>query len=234
MSVIPTFRHQHAMRFAESLKRQGSKATDRALYRAFAELVQRYSEPHRGHHTNVHIAEMHLLIDLTMRAVEDLDAVFVGIEMHDAVYELPSSTNPTPENELRSAELSDRMLAELGLPQAFIDRVRRFIEVSQPSVARFSDDEKVFHDADFWILGSNPERYAIYRAGIEREFKRDQFPELYIRGRAHFLRGLLSQRRLFETSLFHFLFDRAARGNIRAELRSLEYEAQRFEQAGTL
>ena len=211
------FRH-----FADVIARNGGTEDRERLGAVFAEFERRYAEAHRGHHTNKHVVEFLGLLEFFADALEDFDALWLAAEGHDVVYDLPRAGAPRMVNENRSIVLTANGLDHLGAAPEFIDRVVRFIDVSKAGVERVSDDEHFFHDGDYWIVGSDPIRYQEYQAGIRKESRGDEYPELYARGRSAFLEGTLAAGRIFDTEVFHAAFQEQAERNIRQELIELQ------------
>jgi predicted metal-dependent HD superfamily phosphohydrolase len=87
---------------------------------AYAELVQRYREPHRHYHTLTHIRHCLRQFDQAVDLMDHPDAVEIALWFHDAVYE-PGD----PSNERRRAELFLALSA--GAPPAFRRQVSRLI-----------------------------------------------------------------------------------------------------------
>ena len=79
----------------------------------------------------------------------------------------------------------------------------------------------VLCDADLAVLARDPAGYADYAAAIRREYAHVP-DELFRRGRAAILRGLLEQPALFRTPSAVNRWEAEARANVAAELRDLE------------
>jgi predicted metal-dependent HD superfamily phosphohydrolase len=169
-----------------------------------ADLVARYSEPHRAYHDTTHIAELLAWFDALdwARPAE----VYAAMLYHDAVYDPTRS-----DNEARSAELARAS----GLP-VDVDRVVELIlltarhggldDVRDPDTAHFLD-------ADMAILGADPERFDRYDAAIRREYAHVP-DEAFRAGRRAFLAKVLAKPRIYFSADFHARLDAAARANL--------------------
>jgi predicted metal-dependent HD superfamily phosphohydrolase len=171
-----------------------------------------YGTPGRHYHTLEHVDEVlgHLAHCRTL--LRQPDEVRVAVLFHDAVYEVGR-----PDNEAKSA-----VLAREHAPRWFdvdVDRVAQLIELtaSHGKQGEVDADAALFLDCDMAILGSGPERYALYADQIEAEWSPLAPPADYARGRAAFLEKVLAGR-IFLSSFWHDRLDEVARRNLRQEL----------------
>ena len=112
------------------------------------DLLARWSETHRKHHTVAHLHEMLDAIGLLAEAgIEfDREAVELAAWFHDAIYEIGRD-----DNEDRSAELARELLASSPIR----DEVARLVMVTKTH--NVDDDDvngAVLSDADLSVLGS--------------------------------------------------------------------------------
>ena len=182
------------------------RPTDPALG---ADLLSRWSEPHRRYHTLEHLAYMLDVIDRYPELAADADAVRLAAWFHDAVYD-PRA----PDNEERSAELARQALP--GDPD--LEEVVRLVLLTKTHHAEPDDrNGALLCDADLAILAAPPERYAGYTKAVREEYA--FVPDEAFRiGRRAVLEQLLSL-----PALFHLVPDRVewtdrALTNIRTEL----------------
>ncbi len=181
-----------------------------------SELIARYGEAHRRYHTGDHlIAVLDLVDELTAPAAPaaSADAVRLGAWFHDAVYD-PARAD----NEERSARLAERMLADTDLPAATVREVARLVRLTEThDPAAHDRNGEVLCDADLAVLAAEPAAYAAYAAAVREEY--GFVPDdVFARGRADVLGGLLALPAIFRTASAHDRFEAKARHNIETEL----------------
>jgi predicted metal-dependent HD superfamily phosphohydrolase len=177
------------------------------------DLLARWSEPHRKHHTVTHLHEMldaiRALADAGMEF--DREAVELAAWFHDAVYEIGRD-----DNEDRSAELARELLA----PSPARDEVARLVLVTKTH--KVADDDingAVLSDADLSVLGSDAVRYRSYAAAVREEYA--EIPDSVFRpARAQVLSSLLDGP-IFHTAPGRARWEQRARRNIAEEIRAL-------------
>ncbi len=181
--------------------------------RYLAQLLAAYSEPWRAYHQLPHL--QHLLGLMRESGVDD-PACYWAAFYHDYVY-LPGRRD----NEARSAAIATSQLTELGVAPASIKRVEQLILATQCHQWSGADSQGArFLDADMAILGAPEVVYRQYQQQVRIEFKK--IPGfLFKRGRHQFLRGLLTQQRIFISDWFYQRFEKQARININNELNGL-------------
>jgi predicted metal-dependent HD superfamily phosphohydrolase len=165
-----------------------------ALEAVAAELVARWSEPHRHYHNLTHLAAV-------LDRVESDPVTALAAWGHDAVYD-PRS----PSNEERSALLMASLLARCGVPAA---EVMRLIRMTAGHVVDPGDGRgALLAEADLAILAAPWPEYRSYVDGVRAEYA--HVPEdLWRVGRAAVLEGLLPG------------LDEPARANVERELAQL-------------
>ena len=177
------------------------------------DLLARWSETHRKHHTVAHLRG--ILLDaiglLAEAGIEfDREAVELAAWFHDAIYEIGRD-----DNEDRSAELARELLASSPIR----DEVARLVMVTKTH--NVDDDDvngAVLSDADLSVLGSEPLRYRTYAAAVREEYA-DVPDEVFKPVRAQVLSSLLDGR-LFHTA--------AGRGSERWEEHGRRNSLRRF------
>ncbi len=177
------------------------------------DLLARWSEAHRKHHTVTHLHEMLDAIGLLADSgVEfDREAVELAAWFHDAIYEIGRD-----DNEDRSAELARDLLA--GSP--IRDEVARLVLVTKTH--KVADDDLnggVLSDADLSVLGSNALRYRTYAAAVREEYA-DVSDEVFKPARAQVLSSLLDGP-VFHTVAGRERWEQLARHNIADEIGEL-------------
>jgi len=126
------------------------------------DLLARWSETHRKHHT---VAHLHEMLNAIGRLAEsgtefDREAVELAAWFHDAIYEIGRD-----DNEDRSAELARELLTSSPIR----DEVARLVLVTKThKVAGDDVNGAVLCDADLSVLGSEALRYRMYAAAVGR------------------------------------------------------------------
>ncbi|WP_407670060.1 HD domain-containing protein [Nonomuraea solani] len=180
-----------------------------------AELVARWSEPHRRYHTLTHLAAVLAATDRLATEAEDVTAVRLAAWFHDAVYDgRPGS------DEERSAQLAQSALPRCGVPAGRVAEVARLVRLTAAHDTLRPGDRNgaVLCDADLAVLGSPG--YDDYAAAIRQEYAHVP-DELFRQGRAEVLRRLLATPSLFRTALARELWEAPARASMTAELTRL-------------
>lgn len=202
-----------------------------------AELVTRWSEPHRRYHTITHLAAVLDAVDELYAGaggpvgedpgagapldggVGDPVAVRLAAWFHDAVYD----GRPGWDEE-RSAWLALARLPRCGVPPARVAEVARLVRLTAAHDRVAADDPggAVLCDADLAVLGGDG--YDDYAARVREEYA--HVPEdLFRQGRAEVLRRLLATPRLYRTPRAYELWEARARANMSAELTALTTSA---------
>lgn len=177
------------------------------------DLLARWSESHRKHHTVAHLHEMLDAIGELADAglVFDREAVELAAWFHDAVYEIGRD-----DNEERSAELARELLASSPIR----DEVARLVLVTKThEVADDDVNGAVLCDADLSVLGSVPHRYRAYAEAVREEYA-DVPDEIFKPARAQVLTALLDGP-LFHTDAGRSRWEESARRNVAEEIREL-------------
>jgi predicted metal-dependent HD superfamily phosphohydrolase len=177
------------------------------------DLLARWSESHRKHHTVTHLHEMLDAIGaLADAGVEfDREAVELAAWFHDAIYEIGRD-----DNEDRSAELARELLSSSPVR----DEVARLVLVTKTHKVTGDDvNGGVLSDADLSVLGSEPLRYRAYAAAVREEYAAVP-DEVFKPARARELSSLLDGP-LFHTSVGRERWEEHARRNIAEEIAAL-------------
>jgi len=177
------------------------------------DLLARWSETHRKHHT---VAHLHEMLDAIGRLAEsgiefDREAVELAAWFHDAIYEIGRD-----DNEDRSAELARELLTSSPIR----DEVARLVLVTKThKVAGDDVNGAVLCDADLSVLGSDALRYRTYAAAVREEYT-DVPDEVFKPARAQVLSSLLDGP-LFHTAAGRERWEQLARRNIEDEIGAL-------------
>jgi predicted metal-dependent HD superfamily phosphohydrolase len=177
------------------------------------DLLARWSETHRKHHT---VAHLHEVLDaigaLADAGIEfDREAVELAAWFHDAIYEIGRG-----DNEDRSAQLALELLESSPIR----DEVARLVLVTKTHKVPADDiNGAVFSDADLSVLGSEPLRYRAYAAAVREEYA-DVSDAVFKPARAQVLSSLL-EGQLFHTAAGRERWEERARTNIAEEIAEL-------------
>ncbi|RVX42427.1 putative metal-dependent HD superfamily phosphohydrolase [Nonomuraea polychroma] len=190
----------------------GGSAASRALG---AELIARWSEPHRRYHDLAHLAAVLDAVDELAGEAQDLAAVRLAAWFHDAVYD----GRPGWDEE-RSAQLAQSRLSRCGVPATRVAEAARLVRLTaaHDTLADGDANGAVLCDADLAVLGRPG--YEAYAAAIRQEYAHVP-DDLFRAGRAEVLRRLLATPRLYRTAQAAGLWEERARANMTAELAGL-------------
>src|SRR6266851_2848459 len=185
-----------------------------------------YDSPWRFYHTWSHIASC--LAQFAEHKFDNPRTVLLALLYHDAVY-VPGDKD----NEIRSAELAERMLRfRSSVPESERRSISRMILLTADHHSadhRLTPDEAKLIDIDLSILGQAWPVYREYMQGVRREFCPGVTSDFKFRiGRRAFLEKLLRQRRIFLTDEMAGRLEVRARFNIGREIDSLKAEGGVF------
>ena len=177
-----------------------------------ADLLRRWSEPHRRYHTVEHLAAMLDVVDRNAALAQDAPAVRLAAWFHDAVYDPRAG-----DNEERSAAL-----ARAAVPPHLADEVVRLVLVTKDHATGTADrNGSLLCDADLAILAADPDRYGRYAAAVREEYAFVP-DEVFRPGRAAVLRSLTELPVLFRVVPQREAWTAAAHANLTAEIKKLE------------
>ena len=173
------------------------------------ELLGRWREPHRHHHTIAHLAAM-------LAIVRERPAVELAVCFHDAIYD-PRAAG----NEEASAVLAERALTAASAAPATVAEVARLVRLTATHDPRPGDDAgALLCDADLAILPADPAGYDAYAAAVRREYA--HLPdEVFRAGRAAVLRSLVGRPALYRVVGARADWEPRARANLTRELSRL-------------
>lgn len=148
--------------------------------------------------------------------IEQTEALRFAIFFHDIIYRPRRS-----DNEARSAEIALQKMTKLNIPDHIRQHTRRMILSTAGHSESHDADCDRFLDFDLGILGSSPEKYALYAQNIRREYRfipRKQF----CRGRLKVLESFLRRHFIYKTQSLREQLESRARENILNELQHLK------------
>lgn len=178
-----------------------------------AELLARWSEPHRRYHDTSHLAG-------ALEALAQVGGVArperLAIWFHDAVH-----TGRPGADERASAALAGERLLHAGLPRHEVAEVSRLVLVTvHHSPAPHDAPGARVSDADLAVLGSAPDAYAASVAALRAEAP--AVPEaVWHDARLARLAELLAAEPLFHTTTGRHRWLARARANLVAEQQEL-------------
>lgn len=178
-----------------------------------AELLARWSEPHRHYHDLSHLTH-------SLAALRELGgtarAERLALWFHDAIY-----TGRPGNDEHDSARLASDLLTGAGLPTAEVQEVHRLVLVTIDHAPDPTDGAGArVSDADLAILGAEPARYLASVASLRAE-SGTVHDRLWRTSRLARVAELLAADPLFHTAAGRSRWLAAARANLVAEQRSL-------------
>ena len=181
-----------------------------------ADLLARWSEPHRRYHNLTHLAEVLGVLRHLPRG--ETAAVRLAAFFHDAVYQ-PDVGGTA--NEEASAVLVERLASKCGFAPATVVEAARLVLLTGGHAPSPGDvNGAALCDADLAILAAPPMRYLDYASGVRAEYAHVD-SAAFTSGRTAVLRDLVARETLFATEYGRREFEQAARGNIAKELSML-------------
>jgi predicted metal-dependent HD superfamily phosphohydrolase len=177
------------------------------------DLLARWSESHRKHHTVTHLHEVLDAIGILADAglYFDREAVELAAWFHDAVYKIGCD-----DNEDRSAELAHELLASSPIR----DEVARLVLTTKTHKVSDADiNGAVLCDADLSVLGGEAFRYRAYASAVRDEYA-DIPDDVFHPARAQILSSLI-EGPILHTAPGRELWEERARRNIAEEIRAL-------------
>lgn len=189
-----------------------------------AELVDRWSEPHRHYHGPAHLLAVLEAVDL-LRPGTGLDAarseaLVLAAWFHDAVYRGRPGAD-----ERESAALARTRLGAAGFPGPLVAEVERLVLLTLGH--RVADEDTagmVLLDADLSVLGADPAGYAAYAAGVREEYAHVPGP-VFAQARLRLLEDLRARQPLFRTPAAQRRWGAAAARNLGGEIGRLRFAA---------
>jgi predicted metal-dependent HD superfamily phosphohydrolase len=174
-----------------------------------ADLIRRWSEPHRHYHTLEHLATV-------LSIVDDDGPVPLAAWFHDAVYDPRRD-----DNEEASARLAETALTALRRPTDEIAEVARLVRLTATHDPEPGDrNGALLADADLASLAADPPVYDRCVQAIRREYSHVP-DDRFRKGRAAVLRRLLDLPALYRIVPERADWDARARANLSRELAAL-------------
>lgn len=182
------------------------------IHSLWQEIEKQYSGPKRHYHNLTHLEYMLEKAEQFKNQIEDYDTLLFAIFYHDIIYKATRK-----DNEQKSAELAQKRMKEIGVPQDKIEKCFQQIVATQHHEPTEDNDTRYLLDIDMAILGEDSETYKDYTKKVRREY--NIYPDLlYNPGRKKVLQSFLKQNRIFQTKEFFERFEKHARDNIKSEI----------------
>lgn len=180
----------------------------------FHDLVGRYSEPHRAHHTLAHIVSMLDESERVREHLADPTAVAFAVWYHDAVCDPQASGDAKiASDEERSAYVAVQAIEKLGLSQHLGAHVSALILATLHRAPPEAGDAQWVVDLDLAVLGAPEKEFDVYETRIRAEYS-FLSPEQFSAGRAKVLRLFLDRHAIYSTAYFRDRYEDAARRNL--------------------
>lgn len=181
----------------------------------FDALKKLYSRPPRAYHNLDHVGHCLEEFDRVSYLAENRGAVELAVWFHDAVYD-PRSEKNEEASALCAASFCDRA----GVLPEVREKAKGLILASKHMETPGALDAQIFVDVDLSILGQEPKAFWAYEKAIAEEYgwaPKDAFR----RTRAEILARFLARPRIYSTRLFHDLYEKRARENLKASIEAL-------------
>lgn len=177
----------------------------------FADLVARYSEPHRAYHTLRHIEHCLNELDEVRDLAINPDAIEMAIWYHDVVYDRAT------DNEEKSADFAVKVANELGLRTDFSAEVSRLIMTTKHMAVPQDNDGRLLADIDIAILGQAPDVFDRYEDNVRYEYSYVDDVS-FAQGRTVVMRRFNNREQLYCTDFFRLKYEEPARINLRRSI----------------
>ncbi|MDO4258088.1 MAG: hypothetical protein Q4C87_01055 [Actinomycetaceae bacterium] len=211
--------------FVDAMMEIGATASTPILQAEARDLVSRWNEPGRHHHTIHHLINVLARIDELASITHDADVLRVSCWYHGAFLNRALEVRVLgmdPEAMCAPCiEHTNSRLTALGVSDDVVVRVAELLKALVIHHAPRSDlDAQVLLDADLAMLAESPQVYKKYREALREEFT-DLDDLTYWRARRRVVRKFLSKDALFQSPLGQ-MWEEAARSNLEMELCRLE------------
>ena len=180
-----------------------------------AELIARYSEPHRKYHTLQHLEECFSKFEDVRAVAEHPAEIELALWFHDAIYNVKRR-----DNEKKSADWARKSALAAATPEDACDRVHALVMATRHKAVPTGTDAELLVDVDLSILGAAPERFDEYERQVRQEYA--WVPDfIYRRERRKILKEFLARPRIFSSAPFRDRYEQQVRSNISRSLEQL-------------
>jgi len=179
------------------------------------EIETNYSGKKRHYHTLEHLENLFNQLESVKEELQNWETILFTLFYHDVIYKAVKS-----DNEERSAELAEKRMKQLSIPDEIITLCKTQIIATKSHVKSVDSDTNYFTDVDLSVLGQNWEAYSAYYKNVRKEYA--IYPDLlYNPGRKKVLNHFLEMESIFKTEYFHNKFEEQAKQNIQQEIELL-------------
>lgn len=184
----------------------------RLVSELWAEIDEHYSGKKRHYHTLQHLDNLLAQLTGVKEEIQNWETILFTLYYHDIIY------NPLKsDNEEKSAELAEKRMKQISIPDQMIDLCKRQILATKSHLRSIDSDTNYFTDADLSTFGQNWEAYSLYYKNVRKEYS--IYPDLvYNPGRKKVLEHFLAMDRIFKTEFFYNKFEMQARQNLQKEI----------------
>ena len=184
-------------------------------HKVYADLVAKYSEPHRAYHALGHIEHCLNEFKQVSHLTANPDAIEFAIWYHDAFYNTKAK-----DNEEKSAVDAMKSAKNILLPVSFGQSVANLIVVTKHSTIPGGKDARFLVDIDLSILGQSEDRFNEYERQIRKEYEWVS-KDAFVAGRSAILKSFLERPTIYLTQFFRDKYEAQARLNIARSLAQL-------------
>jgi predicted metal-dependent HD superfamily phosphohydrolase len=178
----------------------------------WSEIENNYSSNKRHYHTLQHLDNLLTQLTEVKGEIQNWTVILFTLYYHDAVYNALKSNN-----EEKSAELAEKRMKQLSVPNDAIERCKKQILATKSHLKSTDIDTNYFTDADLLVLGQSWETYSMYYKNVRKEYS--IYPDfVYNPGRKKVLTHFLSMDRIFKTDFFYNNFEIQAKHNLQKEI----------------
>ncbi|MDX1685738.1 MAG: hypothetical protein R3275_10920 [Saprospiraceae bacterium] len=179
------------------------------IQQLWEEIVAYYSRPDRHYHNLSHLEYLLGWYEKLRNKLTDPEAFIFAIFYHDIIYDVCRD-----DNEDRSADLAEKRMTQLNVPQSTIDLCRDHIMATQGHLPTSDPDTNYFIDIDISVLGEDPELFLKYSQQIRLEHSHRDDEEFW-KARKVFFESYLNRDHIFATEEFRKSHEDQARRNMK-------------------
>lgn len=186
-----------------------------------ADLLTRWSEPHRRYHNLDHLHDVLTYLDILAAGGELVtQSAVLAAWFHDAVYEGRVGVEAGLDEE-ESAVLAERQLLLVGVAEPLAAETARLVRATAAHTADgTTDPAAALLDADLAVLAAPPVRYEAYAQAVRHEYAHVPEPQ-FRAGRASILTRFLERDHLYLTPTARGRWEHDARANVAREIEQL-------------
>lgn len=200
------------------LEKRGAQPGTDNMETFWNSIIVQYLMEDRHYHTLSHITDMLGDYREVKHLLADAESVEIAIWYHDVIY---STTSAAKENERASAQYAEQVLAKLGLPPSFRQKISALILATTHADTPEDLDAQYLVDIDLAVLGKPADVFDRYEANIRKEYHHVSDND-FKQGRAAILKRFLDRPFIYATEYFRNKYEATARNNIEYSIKNLE------------